>query len=290
MKVGLIGAGLMGGGLARLFVKAGWDVAVFDPDRAALDRLDAQLPGLFVTQSLAQGVAHADLVIESAPEKPALKQSIFADLAAVAGPDTILATNSSVIPVGVVTERLSDRDARRAIGLHFWNPPDIIPLVEVIRGPRSGDAALRIALGWMRDIGKDAVPVDKDSVPGNRMQAALWREAIALVEEGVCTPEDVDIIVKRSFGLRLSAVGPLENLDLIGLDLAADIHRVVLPTLSRATEPSRELTERISRGETGGKAGNGFYRGWTAEKLAALRARLAAHVQSLLTSSTSDSV
>lgn len=282
MKVGLIGAGLMGSGLARLFAKAGWSVAVFDPDRAALDRLAAQLSGLFLTQNLAQAVADADLVIESAPEKPALKQSIFADLAAVAGPDTILATNSSVIPVGVVTERLSEQDARRAIGLHFWNPPDIVPLVEVIRGPRSGDAALRTALGWMRDIGKDAVPVDKDAVPGNRMQAALWREAIALVEEGVCTPEDVDIIVKRSFGLRLGEVGPLENLDLIGLDLAADIHRVVLPTLSRATEPSRELTERIARGETGGKSGSGFYRGWTEEKLAALRARLAAHVQTLL--------
>lgn len=282
MKIGLIGAGLMGGGLARLFVKSGWEVAVFDPDRGALDRLGAQLSGALLTQDLSEAVGDVDLVIESAPEKPPLKQSIFVDLAATAKPTTILATNSSVIPVGVVTERLSDQDALRAIGLHFWNPPDIVPLVEVIRGPRSGDAALKTALGWMRDIGKDAVPVEKDCVPGNRMQAALWREAIALVEEGICTPEDVDTIAKRSFGLRLSAVGPLENLDLVGLDLAADIHRVVLPTLSNATEPSAELTGRIARGELGGKAGKGFYRGWTDDKLAALRARLAAHVQSLL--------
>ena len=282
MKVGLIGAGLMGGGLARLFVKAGWIVSVFDPDRAALDRLGAQLPGVRLTQQLSEAVGDVDLVVESAPEKPALKQSIFADLAAAARPDTILGTNSSVIPVGVVTEKLSDADARRAIGLHFWNPPDIIPLVEVIRGPRSGDAALETALRWMREIGKDAVPVNKDAVPGNRMQAALWREAIALVEEGICTPEDVDIIVKRSFALRLAAVGPLENLDLIGLDLGADIQNVVLPTLSRATAPSPELTERIARGELGGKSGNGFYRGWTEDKLTALRARLVAHVKSLL--------
>ncbi len=282
MKVGLIGAGLMGGGLARLFVKAGWDVAVFDPDRAALDRLGAQLPGPLLTRSLAEAVGDVDLVIESAPEKPPLKQSIFADLVKVVRPDAILGTNSSVIPVGVVTERLSDGDARRTIGLHFWNPPDIIPLVEVIQGPRSGAAAIETALGWMRAIGKDAVPVRKDAVPGNRMQAALWREAIALVEEGICTPEDVDTIVKRSFGLRLAAVGPLENLDLIGLDFGAEIHRVVLPTLSGATEPSPELTGRIARGETGGKSGNGFYSGWTEEKLHALRARLVAHQQSPL--------
>jgi len=282
MKVGLIGAGLMGSGLARLFAKAGWAVSVFDPDAAALDRLGAQLPGILRSQLLADVVGEVDLVVESAPEKPALKQSIFADLAAITRPATILGTNSSVIPVGVVTEKLSDADAKRAIGLHFWNPPDIIPLVEVIRGPRSGDEALKTALGWMREIGKDAVPVEKDSVPGNRMQAALWREAIALVEEGVCSPEDVDLIVKRSFALRLAAVGPLENLDLIGLDLGTDIQRVVLPTLSRATEPSKELTDRIARGETGGKSGNGFYRGWTEEKLNALRARLVAHVKSLL--------
>ena len=187
-----------------------------------------------------------------------------------------------MIPVGVVTERLSDEDAKRAIGLHFWNPPDIIPLCEVIQGPRSGMAAIEQGLKWMREVGKDVVHVRKDSVPGNRMQVALWREAIALVEEGICTPEEVDIIVKRSFGLRLPAVGPLENMDLIGIDLANDIQSVVLPTLSRVTQPSEEVTGRIARGETGGKAGNGFYRGWTEEKLAALRARLVNHLDELL--------
>ena len=282
MKIGLIGAGLMGGGLARLFSQAGWQISVFDPDGSALDRLRERLPGLLPSRDLAPAVAGVDLVIESAPEKPQLKQAIFADLAAATGPETLLATNSSVIPVGMVAERLSDRDAARTIGLHFWNPPDLIPLVEVIQGPRSGEAAVEQGMAWMRGIGKDAVHVRKDAVPGNRMQAALWREAIALVEEGICTPEDVDIIVKRSFGLRLPVLGPLENIDLIGVDLAADIHRVVLPTLSRDTEPAEALTGRIARGETGGKAGNGFYRGWTEEKLTALRARLVAHLDALL--------
>lgn len=282
MKIGLVGAGLMGGGLARLFAGIGWQVSVFDPDRAALERLQARLPGLVLSQELRPAVSGVDLVIESAPEKPALKQSLFAELAAATGPETVLATNSSVIPVGVVTDRLSDEDARRAIGLHFWNPPDIIPLCEVIEGPRSGAAAIAAGLDSMRRAGKDVVHVRKDSVPGNRMQVALWREAIALVEEGICTPEEVDIIVKRSFGLRLPVLGPLENMDLIGLDLANDIQTVVLPTLSQRAQPSREVTARIDRGDVGGKAGNGFYRGWTEEKLNALRAKLVAHLDMLL--------
>jgi len=282
MRICLVGAGLMGAGLARLFVKAGWQVSVFDPDRAVLDRLETRTPGPALFQEMAPAVAGVDIVIESGPEKPPLKQSIFADLARMTGPDTILATNSSVIPVGVVTALLSDQDAERAIGAHFWNPPDIVPLVEVIAGPRSGASALERAMAMLAGIGKDVVRVNKDCVPGNRMQAALWREAIALVEEGVCTPEDVDTIVKRSFGLRLSVLGPLENMDLIGLDLAADIHRVVLPTLSNATAPMPPLTDRLAKGETGGKSGSGFYRGWTEDRLNALRTRLADHLHFLL--------
>jgi 3-hydroxybutyryl-CoA dehydrogenase len=227
-------------------------------------------------------VAGVDIVIEAAPEKPPLKQLIFLDLARMTGPETILATNSSVIPVGVVTAKLSDEDAKRAVGAHFWNPPDIIPLVEVIQGPRSGLAAIEATMAIMTGVGKDAVHVKKDAVPGNRMQAALWREALALVEEGICDPEGVDTIVKRSFGLRLPVLGPLENMDLIGVDLTADIHRVVLPTLSNATEPMAPLTERLARGDLGGKAGRGFYSGWTEEKLAALKARLVTHLNSLL--------
>lgn len=282
MKIGLVGAGLMGAGLARLFSEAGWQVSVFDPDGTVLERLSEQLPALFTATELAPVVYGADIVIEAAPEKPPLKQSIFLDLAGLTGPETILATNSSVIPVGVVTEKLSDEDARRAVGTHFWNPPDIIPLVEVIQGPRSGLPAIEKTMEIMKSVGKDAVHVKKDAVPGNRMQAALWREALALIEEGICEPADVDTIVTRSFGLRLPVLGPIENMDLIGVDLIADIHRVVLPTLSRATEPMAPLTERLARGDLGGKSGNGFYRGWTEEKLARLKARLADHLNSLL--------
>ena len=290
MRLAVIGAGLMGGGLAHVFSRAGWAVQVYDPVPAALEQLPARVAGfnpegrpvagsVHGTGALAEAVAGADFVIEAAPEKPPLKQSIFADLCRVCAPETVIATNSSVIPVGVVTEKLGDADAARCIGTHFWNPPDLVPLVEVIQGPRSDVAAIGRAMGYLRDAGKHPVHVRRDVVPGNRLQHALWREAMALVDEGVCSPEDVDALVKNSFALRLAALGPLENADLVGLELTADIHRVVLPTLSRATTPARCLTDRIAAGHKGVASGEGFYRGWTDDTVAALRRRLVEHLR-----------
>lgn len=280
-SIAIIGAGLMGTGLARLFTGAGCKVAVADPDPGARDRIAAALSQLMVTQSVGVATEGTQLVIEAAPEIAELKQSIFAELAAVTGDETLLATNSSVIPVGTVTEKLSDAVARRTLGTHFWNPPDIIPLVEVIRGPRTADTSIQIAMDMLRAAGKEPVYVQRDVVPGNRLQHALWREAIALVEEGVCLPADVDHIIKRSFGLRLAVLGPLENADLVGIDLTRQIHDVVLPTLSRATVPSPELVARLASGKLGVKSGSGFYDGWTPEKVRSLRQRLADHLASL---------
>ena len=289
-KLTVIGAGLMGGGLAHVFSKAGWSVSVYDPIATALEQLPARvasfntsgavIPGVVCgTSVLREALAGADLCIEAAPEKPPLKQSIFVDLVAAAAPTTVLATNSSVIPVAVVTERLSDTDAARCVGTHFWNPPDLIPLVEVIQGPRSAVAAVTRTMEFLRCVGKHAVHVRRDVVPGNRLQHALWREAMALVDEGVCTPEDVDALIKNSFALRLAVLGPLENADLVGLELTADIHKVVLPTLSRTTTPARCLTDRIAAGHKGVASGEGFYTGWTDGSVATLRKRLVAHLR-----------
>lgn len=263
MKIALIGAGMMGAGLARLFGGIGWPVAVWDRDADALARVD----GRHAT-GLADAVADADLVIEAVAERADIKAAVFADLAAATGPATILATNSSVIAVGTVTAALAEADAARVCGMHFWNPPDLIPLVEVIAGPRTARATIEAALALLTAAGREPVEVRADVVPGNRLQHALWREAIALVDEGVCTAEDVDRIVKRSFGARLAVLGPLENADLVGLALTRDIHRVVLPTLSRATAPSPGLDRRIEAGTT-------FH---VHADPAATRARLAAHL------------
>jgi 3-hydroxybutyryl-CoA dehydrogenase len=297
-EMAIIGAGLMGGALAHLFSAAGWNVRVSDPVQAALDRLPERLAALRGAQprpagaappgkvtaltEMAPAVAGVELVIEAAPEKPPLKQSIFAELARLTGERTILATNSSVIPVATVAERVDDASARRVVGTHFWNPPELIPLVEVIQGPRTALEAITRTLGILRGVGKHPVHVRRDVVPGNRLQHALWREAMALVDEGVCAPEDVDAIIKNSFGLRLAVLGPLENADLVGLELTADIHRVVLPLLSRATTPSPALLQRLESGARGIASGAGFYSGWTEERVAALRARLVEHLRKQL--------
>lgn len=280
-RLAVVGAGLMGAALARLFAAAGWRVRVCDPDQGALDRLTGA-GGLTGHRVLAEAVADADLVIEAAPEKPALKQSLFVQLAALTPAHCILATNSSVIAVGTVSAHVGDTDAQRVLGTHFWNPPELIPLVEVIQGPRTALGAIETALAMLRSVGKHPVHVRRDVVPGNRLQHALWREAMALVDEGVCTPEDVDAIIKNSFGLRLAVLGPLENADLVGLELTADIHKVVLPQLSRATEPAPGLMTRLQAGARGVASGSGFYPSWSEAQVAALRARLIAHVKRLL--------
>ncbi len=277
-RIALIGAGVMGAGLARLFRAAEWPVSVYDPDPDAL----AAVPNVRRAGSLAAAVADAEFVIEAASERLDIKQAIFAELADTTGPETVLATNSSVIAVGAITAPLDPAAAGRVVGTHFWNPPDIIPLVEVIAGPRSGDAAIGRAMAMLRAAGKEPIHVRGDTVPGNRMQHALWREAMALVDEGVCSAQDVDHIVKRSFGLRLSVLGPLENADLVGLTLTSQIHEVVLPTLSAATSPSPLLAEHIARGETGAAIGRGFYPDWTPAKRAEVRIRLAHHLTTAL--------
>jgi 3-hydroxybutyryl-CoA dehydrogenase len=286
-RLAVVGAGLMGAALARLFALAGWAVRVSDPDPQALDRVSAVgAPAgagpLSTHRVLAEAVSDADLVIEAAPEKPALKQSLFVQLAELTPAHCILATNSSVIPVATVAARVDDAQAQRVIGTHFWNPPELIPLVEVIQGPRTALSSIETAMAMLRGVGKYAVHVRRDVVPGNRLQHALWREAMALVDEGVCTPEDIDAIVKNSFGLRLAVLGPLENADLVGLGLTADIHRVVLPQLSRATEPAAGLLQRVQAGARGVASGSGFYASWSADQVAALRTRLVAHVSRLL--------
>ncbi len=280
--VALIGAGLMGTGLARLFAAHGMSVVAFDASAAALDALVATVPAARPASSLAEGAADADLVIEAVSERLELKRSIFVQLAAATGPETILATNSSVIAVGAITADLDDATAARCIGAHFWNPPELIPLVEVIAGPRTATSTVATTMAMMAAAGKEPVHVRRDTVPGNRLQHALWREALALVEEGVCSPEDVDRLVKRGFGLRLPVLGPLENADLVGLELTKAIHETVLPTLSRATSPSSVLSQRIAAGATGVGAGRGLYGEWSAKTVDALRRRLADHLAAVL--------
>ncbi len=291
-RISILGAGLMGHGIALVFAAAGHDVTLTDPSAAVrgevrariaatLDELDlpaAALDHVAVADSLEACVTNAQWVIEAAPEDLALKQRIFTDVERAAPADAILASNTSVIPIGQIMANVERK--QRTLGTHWWNPPYLVPLVEVVRTADTSDASISATLALLKSVGKAPVEVKKD-VPGfvgNRLQHALWREAIALVEEGICDAKTVDDVVKSGFGARLAVLGPLENADLVGLDLTRAIHSHVFPALSRATAPSGELDRLIAEGRLGFKSGQGFQR-WTSAEQDAVRGRLAAHLK-----------
>lgn len=286
-KIGVIGAGLMGHGIAYLFAAAGHEVGVFELSadlRASLPqrlRTIADLLGddpacldrVRVHDQLAPAVRDAGFVVEAAPEKLALKQSIFADLEANVAADTILASNSSAIPSTDIGRHLKHRE--RVVGAHFWNPPHLVPLVEVIQTASTSLEIVTRTMNLLREAGMKPVHVRKD-IPGfigNRLQHALKREAIALVADGICDAETVDDVVKSGFGARLAVLGPLEQSDLVGLDLTLNIHDVLIEHLDRTAGPHPYLRERVAQGKLGMKSGEGFRR-WTPQQADEVRERL----------------
>jgi 3-hydroxybutyryl-CoA dehydrogenase len=286
-KIGIVGGGLMGHGIAYLLAAAGHDVGVFELSadlRASLpsrvksicDLLDddpAALNRIAVHDQLAPAVKDAAFVFEAAPEKLPLKQRIFAGLETLTAPDTILASNSSAIPTTEIGRNLKHRD--RVVGTHFWNPPHLVPLVEVIQNEKTSEAVIARTIELLRDAGKTPVHVRRDlpGFVGNRLQHALKREAIALVAAGVCDAETLDMVVKQGFGARMAVLGPLEQSDLVGLDLTLDISEVLVADLDRSAGPSPFLRAKVAAGKLGMKTGEGF-RKWTPEQADAVRERL----------------
>src|SRR5580698_4633070 len=290
-SIAIVGGGLMGAGIAQVFAVAGHSVTVFEPAEAiratvrsrisetlSLYGLDESVAEtVTVTGNFAQAVERADYVTEAAPEKLELKQKIFADLVAACPAATILASNTSVIPIHRIAAGLVT--AERIVGTHWWNPPGLIPLVEVIQSEKTSDATIHATMELLSSVGKAPAHITKD-VPGfvaNRLQHALWREAIAMVAAGVCDAATLDACVKNSFGLRLAVLGPLENADLVGLDLTLDIHKTIIPELSRAPGPDPFLEAHVASGQLGFKSGVGF-RTWSKSEMDELRRRLKAHL------------
>ncbi|HEV7610755.1 MAG TPA: 3-hydroxyacyl-CoA dehydrogenase NAD-binding domain-containing protein [Steroidobacteraceae bacterium] len=290
-RIVVIGGGLMGIGIAQVFAGAGHRVCVVEPIDAArttaIDRVRENLvregaaPGaadhIETSADLGSAVAAASYVTEAVPEKLELKRAIFAELVAKAPRTAILASNTSVIPIGRIAEGLDTAD--RIVGTHWWNPAPLIPLVEVVQSHVTSDATVAATMKLLQSIGKKPAHVQKD-LPGfvaNRLQHALWREAIAMVAEGICDARTLDDCVKNSFGLRLAVLGPLENADLVGLDLTLDIHKTIIPELDRHDRPNEMLEKCVAAGRLGFKSGQGF-RAWTTEEMAALRSRLTNHL------------
>jgi 3-hydroxybutyryl-CoA dehydrogenase len=291
----VVGAGLMGHGIAQVFALMGHRVHVHDPVPAVLasvhERIARNLRDLEQDRSalgrvttyaeLAHAVAEAAVVFEAGPEDLALKQQIFAQIEAAAPADALLASNTSVIPITAIMQAL--QRGERALGTHWWNPPYLVPLVEVIRTARTSTATVERMTELLKRAGKTPVTVAKD-VPGfvgNRLQHALWREAIALVAHGVCDAQTVDTVVKASFGRRLAVLGPLENADLVGTDLTLAIHETVLADLERSPGPSPYLRQLVADGKLGMKTGEGFHT-WSPEQQAELRQRVLEHLRELL--------
>jgi 3-hydroxybutyryl-CoA dehydrogenase len=291
-RIAVIGAGLMGHGIAQVFALAGHDVSIYDSVTANLDSAKARILGnlrdlgddqsaverVRPTADLGAALRDADYVVEAVLEDLTLKQKLFGEIEQHVRPQTILASNTSVIPITKIMEDLRDRS--RALGTHWWNPPYLVPLVEVIGTQWTSQQAIDWTIALHKAAGKMPVHVKKD-VPGfvgNRLQHALWREAIALVENGICDAETVDTVVKASFGRRLAVLGPLENADLVGTDLTLAIHKTVLPDIDQRPGPSPYLEALAASGKLGFKSGEGF-RSWSADEQAALRSKVLQHLK-----------
>ncbi len=270
VRVAVLGAGLMGHGIAQVFSQAGFQVSLWDPDPTALNDAPRRIAGhlrllgqerrgdLSLCATLVECVRDCDLVVEAAPEKLTLKQDLIRQIDA-ANPACIVASNTSVLRISDVA--LHARNPGRVVGTHWWNPPYLIPVVEVVRGERTeADTAARVSQ-WLLDAGKLPVDVLKDApgFVGNRMQFALVREAAHIVQEGICSAETADLVARHTFGRRLAAVGPLRNSDFIGLDLVEAILDYLAPSLSDARQTPALIKQLVARGDKGAKSGRGIF-------------------------------
>jgi 3-hydroxybutyryl-CoA dehydrogenase len=283
-RVLVIGAGTMGEGIAQNFAQSGLRVLLVDTDKKALSRCHGQIeanlalfqefnllsedPSLVSTRidslvlespnAIDDIMGRIDFVVEAVPEVLALKRELFSRLDA-SREDIVLASNTSSLTITKITEGL--RAPGRVVGLHYFYPAHIIPLVEIHRGKDTTEETVTTARNLMLKVGKRPILVRKE-IPGfivNRIQAAYNREVTYLLEEGVATAEDLDLAAKASYGFRLACLGPLEIHDLNGLDTVLRSGEKTRKSICNATEPSAYLVEKVEKGELGVKTGKGWH-------------------------------
>ena len=293
--VGVIGAGLMGHGIALQFATAGFDVwlndvsddrlqqgmASFHTNLATLqsvglvnDRAAASSPTrVRTTTSLEEAVADVGFVVEAVFEDLDLKRRVFAQLDELSPAHAVLASNTSSFTPSQIAPATGRPD--RVVVANWWNPPYLLPLVEVVKGPATSDETIETTRSLLEAAGKTPVVLHKESLGfiGNRMQFALLREAVAIVEQGIASAEDVDKVVKSSFGRRLAVAGPFEVFDVAGWDTILAIAEQLFPDIESSSETPPLLADMVARGELGVKSGKGFY-SWDEASVAALRQRI----------------
>jgi 5-formyl-3-hydroxy-2-methylpyridine 4-carboxylic acid 5-dehydrogenase len=287
-RAAIVGTGTMGPGMAATLARAGIDIRCYDVSETVRSRFAGEVatasgvlgrihggppesPGtVTVHGDLADAVQGAELVIESVPENAETKAAVFADLEAHAPAPAILATNTSGIPVTSIQQTL--KDPSRVIGMHWSNPPHIIPVIEVIAGAQTAAATAERLRSLITELGLIPVRVRKD-VPGfveNRVLYAIMRECLALVDNGVVSAEDLDTCVQWGIGFKLSVIPPLQLLDVAGLDIYNAVASYLNRDLDGRADVSETITERVEARNLGMKTGSGMYE-YTPERAQELR-------------------
>ena len=287
-NITILGAGMMGPGLAQIFAVNGYNVTLWARRAEVLpgvtetiasnlklmaengigkaEDIESIVSRVKTTDDFEEAIKEADFVEEAIGENLELKQDFFQKMDKLCKSEAILATNTSVISITEIASTSENR--HRIIGTHFWNPPYLIPLVEVVPTPDTSDETIAATMELLSGCGRKPIHVKKD-VPGfvaNRLQHALWREAISIVERGIADPKTVDDAIRYSFGFRLPILAPIENSDMVGTQLTWNIHSYILKHIENSTEPSPLLKEMIDNGTVGFKSGKGFY-DWDDDKI-----------------------
>ena len=280
-RVAIVGAGTMGAGIGLCFAWAGYEITLYDLTTKVLDQALARIErshGLFAqeglispqtakvarsrissTTRLKESLKGVQFVLEAVPERLELKQELFREMESLCSVDAILATNTSGLSITAVASVC--RHPERVGGMHWGNPPEIVPLVEVIRGEKTSDHTLEVIHRIAEKLGKVSVAINKE-IPGfasNRLQFALLREAFHLVEAGVMSPQDVDRALKCGIGFRYPWLGPFETADLGGLDVFHSIAQYLFKELSAMPVPPGFFSQIVEGGKLGIKTGQGFY-------------------------------
>ena len=295
LHIAVIGAGLMGHGIAQEFATAGYTVHLHDITDEKLATAQAQieknlhllaengiitaeniastLQRIQTTTDLAAVAENADFVVEAVSENLPMKQQIFAELDAMCQPHTILASNTTALMPSQIGAKAQRRD--KILNTHYFNPPYLIPLVELIPSPETSADTVSVTKELLMHVGKTPAVLEKEALGfvGPRLQAALIREAIFIVEQGIASAETVDLVVRNSFGRRLSAAGPFEVFELAGWDLVLAAFEELYRELNSSTEINPLLRDMVEAGKVGVKYREGFYK-WNDENLQALRDRM----------------
>ena len=279
-KVGIAGAGLMGASMSQIFAKFGYDVIVYDAFDAAIEKgkqliktnqdaavesgeatreeADRIIAALKFTNKI-EDLADSDIIVESIIEQLDIKQEFWKKVSELVRPDAILTTNTSGISIDAIAKDIVGKN--RFLGMHWMNPSHLIPCVEIIRGTETDDASTKAVIDLAHAVGKKTTVCKKD-VPGfilNRIQLAIIRECISLVEDGIADVEDVDACMKYGLGFRYAAYGPFEVVDFGGVDTFHHIAEYLNPLLCNETSVQKLIDDLYKNGNYGVKTGKGFY-------------------------------